>query len=126
MVIEDKKKLGLTVIGVALLVIVIIMVRDTLLERGRRFDVSPLNPETQRYDCEDGRFLLLHFFSENGQDYVEAAFNDIQQATLTKAETGGRYTVGDGIIELYEVNGAWEAHQRGKLIYSNCRSISGK
>ena len=121
---EQKKKIGFIILGIALLAIITILIRDSILERGRRFDVSPLNPKTQRYDCEGGRFLLLYFYSENGIDYVETAFNDIQQATLRKADVGGRYTAGGSVIELYEVNGAWEARQRGKLIYANCRRPS--
>lgn len=123
---EDKKKMGLIILGIAILVIVGIVVRDAILERGRRFDVSPLNPETQRYDCEGGRFLLLYFYSENGSDYVEAAFNDIQQATLTKAEVGGRYTDGEGGVELFETDGAWQVYSREKHVYSDCRAVMAK
>jgi len=120
----NKKKMGLVVLGIAVLAILGVLARDYSLEN--QPDASPLNPLTKRYNCDDDRFLLLHLYTENGNDYVEAAFNDLQQASLQKATSGGRYTDAEGLLELYEVNGAWEVHQRERLVYKNCRLVSEK
>lgn len=121
-----RKKLLIKLAIVAVLAVLLVFARDFLLERSHRDYVSPLNPATKRYDCEEGRFLLLYFFAENGQQYVEVSFNDIQVATLTKAEVGGRYTVGKGTLELFETNGGWQVYQRGQHLYKECRLAPGQ
>lgn len=122
---ERKKLLIKLAIG-AVLVVVLVSARDYILEYGHRDFVSPLNSLTKRYDCDDGRFLLLYLYTENGKEYAEVGFNDMEEASLTKAEIGGRYTLGKGTLELFEVSGAWQVYQRGEHIFKDCRLASAK